>query len=315
MKSGKKGFTLMEMLIVVAIIAVLIAIAIPTFSAQMEKSRETTDLANARIAYAQVMTAALVEDTSSPAHQSGTYQMFVDLKQVKNGWSLSAEDLNVAGIRPGDVHWKGAPRAKGRCRIYYLEDGMYISWGADIINQATAADFLTKEHLQSILGDRYPYNVINSNEPYSQGQGTKNFLDFAKQNGFDLKDYEAMTWQIYAKEPGSSDILSVPAIYWSTLDVTGIEVDKNNPVSVPVIGYRDGKYDVYAAPVVTYNEGKPNEYNSIQNGFANVTEDGGKASFQFDNYDDAKAAYDELMKVYEANGTVSRADLIQMGLQ
>ena len=39
-KNKNKGFTLMEMLIVVGIITVLIAIAIPVFSTQMEKSRE-----------------------------------------------------------------------------------------------------------------------------------------------------------------------------------------------------------------------------------------------------------------------------------
>ncbi len=48
MKMNKKGFTLMEMLIVIAIIAILIAIAIPTFTAALEKSRQKTDLANVR---------------------------------------------------------------------------------------------------------------------------------------------------------------------------------------------------------------------------------------------------------------------------
>ena len=44
----------MELLIVIAIISVLVAIAIPMFSSQLEKGREVTDLANVRAAYAQV---------------------------------------------------------------------------------------------------------------------------------------------------------------------------------------------------------------------------------------------------------------------
>ena len=47
-KMNKKGFTLMEMLIVIAIIAILIAIAIPTFTNALDKSRQRTDEANAR---------------------------------------------------------------------------------------------------------------------------------------------------------------------------------------------------------------------------------------------------------------------------
>ena len=60
MKRIRNGFTLMEMLIVIAIIAVLIAIAIPVFSSQLEKTREATDLANVRSAYAQVSSEALL---------------------------------------------------------------------------------------------------------------------------------------------------------------------------------------------------------------------------------------------------------------
>ena len=56
MKKNNKGFTLAELLIVVAIIAVLVAIAIPVFNAQLEKSREAVDLANVRSAYAEAMT-------------------------------------------------------------------------------------------------------------------------------------------------------------------------------------------------------------------------------------------------------------------
>ena len=48
MKKNKKGFTLAELLIVVAIIAVLIAIAIPIINKQLEKSREAYDIATMR---------------------------------------------------------------------------------------------------------------------------------------------------------------------------------------------------------------------------------------------------------------------------
>lgn len=59
----KKGFTLAELLIVVAIIAVLVAVAIPVFTAQLNKSKYATDVANARSVYAQ-LTADLLANGS-----------------------------------------------------------------------------------------------------------------------------------------------------------------------------------------------------------------------------------------------------------
>lgn len=44
----ESGFTLVEMLIVVAIIAILIAVSIPLVSSALEKAKEATDAANER---------------------------------------------------------------------------------------------------------------------------------------------------------------------------------------------------------------------------------------------------------------------------
>ena len=63
-KSNKKGFTIMEMLIVVAIIAVLAAIAIPVFNGALTKSKEAADVANIRAAYADMQISILTEDAS-----------------------------------------------------------------------------------------------------------------------------------------------------------------------------------------------------------------------------------------------------------
>lgn len=48
MLNKKKGFTLAELLIVIAIIGVLVGIAIPVLNSQLEKSRKAKDLHTAR---------------------------------------------------------------------------------------------------------------------------------------------------------------------------------------------------------------------------------------------------------------------------
>lgn len=93
MKRIKTGFTLMEMLIVIAIIAVLIAIAIPVFSSQLEKTREATDLTNVRSAYAQVSTEALLGNSE--------ITVTVDLTQKQADWQ-SLDPVDIGGI----VHYK-----------------------------------------------------------------------------------------------------------------------------------------------------------------------------------------------------------------
>ena len=59
--------------------AVLVAIAIPVFTSQLEKSRETTDIANVRSAYATVVAAYLVDGEEPTA-------ITVEAKQTVDGW-------------------------------------------------------------------------------------------------------------------------------------------------------------------------------------------------------------------------------------
>ncbi|MDY3771736.1 MAG: prepilin-type N-terminal cleavage/methylation domain-containing protein [Candidatus Faecousia sp.] len=77
-----KGFTLMEMLIVVAIIAILIAIAIPTFTAQLEKAREAADIANIRSKYSE----AMVEYLDGSGTTTPVTRTTPEMTQTKEEW-------------------------------------------------------------------------------------------------------------------------------------------------------------------------------------------------------------------------------------
>lgn len=80
------GFTLAELLIVVAIIAVLVAIAIPIFTSQLEKAKEATDMSNFRAAYAEAAATAINANDKGVAVTSkmlsnGTFD-YVDVDNI-----------------------------------------------------------------------------------------------------------------------------------------------------------------------------------------------------------------------------------------
>lgn len=123
---NSRGFTLAELLVTVAIIGVLVAISIPVFASQMEKSREATDLSNVRAAYAEVMAEAITENME--------YQeRMVPLKQKKDGWQLS-DSVTIGGIThtkgEGDSdHWKRIPGAGGKCTVSFdSKKGILFDW-------------------------------------------------------------------------------------------------------------------------------------------------------------------------------------------
>lgn len=135
-KLNKKGFTLAELLVVVAIIAVLVAISIPIFTSQLEKARESVDLANVRAAYAQISAAALTEDVEptdttninfgrTGSENAYVYTAEVTMTQKEDDWKTTNALTAVAGVTAtGDVTAGGkctitVTEATGACTIEY----------------------------------------------------------------------------------------------------------------------------------------------------------------------------------------------------
>ena len=141
MKLNRKGFTLMEMLIVIAIVAVLISVAVPVPSSQLERSREAVDLANVRSAYAQVSTEALLGNTG--------VTVTVKLKQKQAGWQ-SANPVNIGGIvhskSVGDTdNWKGDAEPGGSCEVSYDKThGVVLTWSGTAAPGEPSYPFDTK---------------------------------------------------------------------------------------------------------------------------------------------------------------------------
>lgn len=103
MRKNKKGFTLAELLIVVAIIGVLVAISIPIFTSQLEKSRDAVSISNIRAAYAEATSQYLVDQNSKTAITTGKVTVTpadktakvtgVVFKGTAKGWSNLDQEL------------------------------------------------------------------------------------------------------------------------------------------------------------------------------------------------------------------------------
>lgn len=138
----------MELLVVIAIIAVLVAIAIPMLASQLEKSREATDLANVRSAYAQVSAEAMLGDTNAT--------VTVDLKQKKADWQ-SVDPVNIGGIvhSRGDDdtdNWIGTATPGESCVVSYSESyGVVLTWSGSAAPSKPDSPFNTNENFFDVL--------------------------------------------------------------------------------------------------------------------------------------------------------------------
>lgn len=95
----KKGFTLAELLIVVAIIGVLVAVSVPIFTAQRSKAVDAVNKANIRAAKSMALAAFYDDKTEYVSNISGTqmaYFKYTDGSLVKITNQTSAQVNNMA---------------------------------------------------------------------------------------------------------------------------------------------------------------------------------------------------------------------------
>ena len=94
---NKKGFTLMEMLIVVAIIGILVSVSIPVFSGQLEKAKKATDDANVRAAKAAGAAAYLTENVTGTKFYNAETGKLVNTKPLA-GTAYGKQDANKTKV-------------------------------------------------------------------------------------------------------------------------------------------------------------------------------------------------------------------------
>lgn len=93
LKKKKKGFTLLELLVVLAILAILIAIAIPVYKNQKEKAAITAHNANVRVL-----------ETAVESYKQDHGKLPGDIKELATGGYIkSVPNLPAGAVKDSDA--------------------------------------------------------------------------------------------------------------------------------------------------------------------------------------------------------------------
>ena len=117
-KLGNKGFSLVELIVVIAIMAVLVGVLAPTLIRNVEKSRESTDLQNLDSIRQSVVTALSSESVAEYAPTGASSEVIVYNSLTATGSSLAGKlydemnEDNSLGVK-----MKSSAASKGTIKI------------------------------------------------------------------------------------------------------------------------------------------------------------------------------------------------------
>lgn len=95
-KNNKKGFTIVELVIVIAVIAILAAVLIPTFSGVVEKANKSAVQQNAANKYKELYVADIEDGEVDAKVKEDNSVVFVQSGNNKTTWSYTVTNGEVA---------------------------------------------------------------------------------------------------------------------------------------------------------------------------------------------------------------------------
>ena len=288
LRNNKRGFTLVELIVVLTILAVLAAMLIPALQGYIEKSLETADVLHVREAYMEVLTASLTNDTENQVKT-------VKLKQKQDDWQ-SMDPITIAGIThykadKDTPNWKGIPTAGGVCEVSYdATVGVVFRWsesgGSNTKVEMNFSD-IHKLVADAKLLDKHPTNTFEIDSKCPNSSMIKELKPGIKENSL-------LSYGTWAYLGDARPAFRKTYLFWTSVDTN--KVGAGNPIPV-IISAETGGF--YISETVTAERPVKNSsqtYVAISKrilngkGFDDYTK-----GTKYETLEDAYAAYSELV--------------------